>query len=687
MRDQPKDPRSLPTPDFRALFEAAPGLYLALSPDFTIVAVSDAYLRATMTRREEILGRGLFEIFPDNPNDPLATGTTNLRASLERVLVHRTADTMAVQKYDVRRPESEGGGFEERYWSPVNSPVFGPEGQITYIIHRVEDVTDFVRLKQQESAQFQISETLQDRAAQMEAEVYLRSQELAAAQAQLRTVEALRASQEHVQLMLESVKDYAIFSVDVNGRIVSWSSGAEQLFGYAEAEILGQRVALLFTPEDQAAGVPEQELKTAAETGRALDERWHLRKDGRRFFASGIVTPIRNDELHGFTKVARDMTERKEMENALREADRRKDEFLAMLAHELRNPLAPLRNALHLLRHRADDGATVRRVQEMMERQVSHMARLVDDLLDVSRITRGKISLHVERLDLGRLLRTLVPDQQGVAERAGVKLSLDLPETPVWVRGDPTRLTQVMTNLVDNALKFTGPGGVVTVTLTANTPDETTTITVRDTGMGIEREILPRLFDAFTQADRSLDRSRGGLGLGLALVKGLVELHGGNVAVQSGGLGCGAAFTIQLPQEQELPAVSERVASFTPSGKSLRILIVEDNPDAAESLRMLLELFGYEVTLAYTGPEGVRAALQARPHVVVCDIGLPGMDGYAVAHVLRQHPETAKTRLIAVTGYGQEEDIRRAREAGFDDHLVKPVDPDHLLGRLDTPRN
>ena len=360
------------------------------------------------------------------------------------------------------------------------------------------------------------------------------------------------------------------------------------------------------------------------------------------------------------------------------EADRRKDEFIAILAHELRNPLAPIRNSLEILRLAGTDPRTVDRARAMMDRQVAHLSRMVDDLLDASRITLGKVPLRAERVDLAGVARHVVADRRAEAEAKAVALDARIPAA-VWANGDPTRLAQVLDNLVTNALKFTPPGGRVEVCLEAG--DGRVTMTVRDTGAGIGPDMLPRLFQTFAQADRTLDRSGGGLGLGLAIVKGLAELHGGTARAESAGLGRGATFTVTLPTRAEAPALSGPPPQTRPAPRRLRVLIVEDNQDAADSLRILLEVYGYQVTVAYTGPDGVKAAEEHRPAVVICDIGLPGMDGYRVARALRENPATAAARLIALTGYGQEEDRRRAREAGFDEHLTKPADP-AVLGAL-----
>ncbi|HYG62802.1 MAG TPA: ATP-binding protein, partial [Thermoanaerobaculia bacterium] len=374
--------------------------------------------------------------------------------------------------------------------------------------------------------------------------------------------------------------------------------------------------------------------------------------------------------------------ELQQAEEALKEADRRKDEFLAMLGHELRNPLAPIRNAVFVMRQLGSGVPEIERGRDMIDRQVSHLARLVDDLLDVSRISRGKILLRQEALDLVALARTAAEDHRSDLEAAGLHLSVRLPEGPVWVQGDPTRLSQVLGNLLHNAGKFTDAGGRVELEMVADPAAAFVGITLRDTGIGMEPRMVERLFQAFSQADHSLDRSRGGLGLGLALVKGLVDLHGGEVHAASDGLGRGSVFTLRLPRREAAePAGSRPEAAPAPPGLH-RILVIEDNVDAAESMQLLLELAGHQVTTAFDGPSGVSEAHRFQPSVVLCDIGLPGdMDGYAVARELRRDGLPASAKLIALTGYGQEEDQRRSREAGFDLHLTKPVDP-AALGKL-----
>jgi PAS domain S-box-containing protein len=493
---------------------------------------------------------------------------------------------------------------------------------------------------------------------------------------------ALSEDQEQYRLLVESARDFGIFTLDREGRVVTWNTGAERITGYPAEEIVGQNGRILFTPEDQARGEAERELEMARTQGRAEDERWHQRKDGSRFFASGVVVPLHDGGWRGYAKVMRDITPRKQLEQelqsraeALAAADRQKDEFLAMLAHELRNPLAPMRYAVELLKRGGLSGADALRHLNTLERQVNLQARMLEDLLNVSRISRGAISLRPETLDLGALLRGAVEDHRELLEAAGIALTLKVPDQAVWVSADPARLRQVVGNLLQNAGKFTDRGGDVWVRLAAH--QERAEVCVRDTGIGIPKDALPHIFKVFTQAERSLERSRGGLGLGLALVKGLVELHGGRVAAHSAGLGHGTEICFTLP----LAVTSARTGpeeTTTRTGQILSILVVEDNRDAAATLQELLQLQGHRVEVVHSGPEAVAQARTFRPAVILCDIGLPGMDGFRVAEALRSDPATASVCLIAISGYGQDEDQARARASGFDAHMTKPVNMEEL---------
>jgi signal transduction histidine kinase/CheY-like chemotaxis protein len=359
------------------------------------------------------------------------------------------------------------------------------------------------------------------------------------------------------------------------------------------------------------------------------------------------------------------------------ESDRRKDEFLAMLAHELRNPLAPMLTALQLMELRPDDAAVVERARVVLGRQVRHMTRLVDDLLDVSRITRGKIVLRTERVDLAALAARALDAARPLMEGRRLEVSAQVP-SGLFVNADPVRMEQVLLNLLNNAAKFTEPGGRVHVW--AEAVDGRVTIGVSDSGIGIAPELLPRIFDLFMQGERSLDRTQGGLGIGLTLVHRLVEMHGGIVGAASAGLGQGSEFVIELPLASEAGPETTVGESVAPSAAAAprRILVVDDNVDAARTLAEALAGWGHEVAVAHDGPAAVEKALRDRPDVVLLDIGLPGMDGYAVAEQLRSEPRLSDTVLVALSGYGQLGDRVRSQRAGFREHLVKPVDLEAL---------
>jgi signal transduction histidine kinase len=370
-----------------------------------------------------------------------------------------------------------------------------------------------------------------------------------------------------------------------------------------------------------------------------------------------------------------DITERKRQEEALREADRHKDEFLATLAHELRNPLAPIRNAVELLRRAGGDAAVTEQARGIMGRQLDQMVRLIDDLFDVTRISQGKVQLRKGRVELAAAVRNALESVQPLLQAKGHELAVTLPPEAVYLDADSTRLAQVLSNLLNNAAKYTEEGG--RIWLTAERQGNQVVVAVRDTGIGIAAEHVPRLFQMFSQVVPALERSQGGLGIGLSLVRGLVELHGGTVEARSGGIGKGSEFLVRLPVV-DVPAShgSQGPAADTKGagGRPRRILAVDDNRDAADSLALMLQMMGHETHTAYDGLEAVQAAATFRPELVLLDIGLPNMNGYDVARQIRQQPWGNGLALIALTGWGQEEDKRRAFEAGFDHHLTKPVE-------------
>lgn len=383
--------------------------------------------------------------------------------------------------------------------------------------------------------------------------------------------------------------------------------------------------------------------------------------------------------------LTRELEERRLVEEALRASEarladqsRRKDQFLAVLSHEIRGPLAPIQNALHVLK-RSPVGPLAEEARAILERQVTQMARITDDLFDLSRISGGTILLRKERLDLTELVRRCLEDYRATLESAGLRLEPHLPDRQLWLLGDSTRLSQVFANILQNAAKFTEAGGTVVVSLSESAEGKTASVSIRDTGVGMSKEKLGRVFEAFRPGARSYDQAAGGLGIGMPLAKGLTELHGGRILASSDGDGHGSEFSIELPLERE-PSPRENPASAVPGQmKSYRVLVIEDNFDAAESLEMLLCLMGHEVEKAYDGPVGIEIARRYRPEVVICDIGLPGpMDGHAVVQILRREFPRGTTFMIALTGYGQHEDQRRSYQAGFDFHMTKPADPTQL---------
>ena len=489
--------------------------------------------------------------------------------------------------------------------------------------------------------------------------------------------EARRAmkTRRYLAAIVESSDD-AIISQTLEGTIASWNRGAQRLYGYTADEVVGQPLAIL-APADLPDELPG--LLDRVRSGEHIEhlETQRIRKDGSCVEVSLTISPVRDPEgtVIGVSKIARDITARKE-------EDRRKTEFLALLAHELRNPLAPLRNGLQVLRLAQGDAEMTEQARNLMERQLEHMVRLIDDLLDVSRISRGKLQLRKERTTLAEAVEyalevcgLMVKDHQ---------LTLELPEEPVYIDADKTRLAQAVCNLISNAAKYTDPGGRIWVTAERQGSDAV--ISVKDTGVGIPADMLPRVFDMFVQVDRSLEKSQGGLGVGLAIVKRLVEMHGGTVEGRSEGYGQGSEFVIRLPIVTTIPAVpppsTSGPANRPPARR--RILVVDDNVDAASSLAMMLRIMGNEVRTAHDGEAGVATASEFRPDVVLLDIGMPKLNGYDAARHIREQPWGRSITLLALTGWGQEEDRRQSEAAGFDFHMVKPVEPAALLKLLDS---
>jgi two-component system CheB/CheR fusion protein len=463
--------------------------------------------------------------------------------------------------------------------------------------------------------------------------------------------------------------------VTPDGRFVEVNQRLADILGRPLDGLVGVRLDAVICGDDWSTLGQAIEDLSAARRAEFLADVRCVRPDGATVWTYVALAPLPGDDggPEGLVAVVEDIHERRLAEDALKIADRQKDDFLALLSHELRNPLAPIRTAVHLLRLRHAPEDDSQRLHAIIERQVSHLVHLVDDLLDVSRALRGRIELRPEPVDLSDVIAAAVETTRPLIDARHQGLEIRLPAEPVRAYGDRVRLTQVIGNLLHNAVKFTGRAGVITVTLDRH--GDEARIAVRDTGEGIDADVMPTIFEPFVQADRSLERSQGGLGIGLTLVRRIVDLHGGRVLATSAGRGQGAQFTVVLATISEPVAAS--AAAGPPAGKlpsGLRVLVVDDNVDAADSLAALLRLGGQEVSVSYDGQTALEQAAAERPDVVLLDIGLPGMNGYEVAAALRRQLGNGPL-IVAVTGYGQDADARRAAEAGFDHHLVKPVSP------------
>jgi PAS domain S-box-containing protein len=464
-----------------------------------------------------------------------------------------------------------------------------------------------------------------------------------------------------------------------------WSPEIEALYGLPPGGFEGgyEGWAKLVHPDDLPKA--EEDVRRALQTGQYFTEFRVIWPDGSVHWLETRASVFNDshDKPVRIMGVNMDVTERKRQEEALREADRRKDEFLATLAHELRNPLAPLRTGLQVLRL-SNERATQERAREMMERQLGQLVRLVDDLLDVSRISRNKLELRKARLPLAAVLENAVETARPLIDEKGHTLTVTLPPEPVYLDADLTRLAQVFWNLLNNSAKYTDPGG--RIELSAERHGSEVVVTVRDTGVGIPSEALPNLFTLFSQVERSLERAQGGLGIGLALVKGLVEMHGGSVAAHSAGAGQGSQFVIRLPLAADQgPDGKPRTEEHQPGSGRRRVLVVDDNRDAAASLAMMLSLAGHDTRTAQDGLEAVELAEAFRPDVMLLDIGMPKLNGYDACRRIREQPWGKGIVMVAVTGWGQEDDRCRSQDAGFDQHMVKPVDPaalEKLLAEL-----
>ncbi|QJR12929.1 Sensor histidine kinase RcsC [Usitatibacter rugosus] len=758
--------------DFERIFAHLPGLIAVLAPDarFTILAASDAYLAGTRRTRESLVGRGIFEAFQAAGAPQLATMET-LRTSLASVLSTRGPDRMPIQRYDLPLPT---GGTDEHYWSVENTPVLSESGEIAWILHRTEDVTEHAKAARahQDAKALRATEILEsipegffaldhdwrftyvNRGAELilgqsrgELEgtvlwesfpglngsifepVYRQAMEQRVPQQitnfypdhqrwyevhvypvslgvaiYFRNInDRMESESERERMSVEAARQKLVYETalsntpdlvfvfDLEHRFMYANQALLRMWGKNREESLGRTCLELGYPPWQAE-MHDREIDQVVATRQPIrGEVPFTGTDGRRVY-DYIFAPVFGPlgDVVAVAGTARDTTERQQIEQAmrlqaeqLREADQAKDEFLATLSHELRNPLAPLRNSVAIMRMTGGDDDKLSPVREMMERQVNHLVRLVDDLLEVSRISRGTFTLRRERVDLKTIVRNAVESSQPLMQAARHVLTVSLPEESLWVDGDPVRLAQILTNLLDNAAKYTDDGGRIALELRRGEGPEAL-VTIADNGSGIAPEALPRMFNMFSRGDRTSGRGQGGLGIGLALARRLSEMHEGKLEARSEGVGKGSEFTLRLPLIQTEAAAASSVQANPSAVQRRRILVVDDNRDAGDSLAMILDAMGSEVRIARDGPEAIAAFRAYEPSLVFLDIGMPRMDGYEVARTLRSLFPKHDATIVALTGWGQDKDRALARDAGFDFHLVKPAEIDALKALLES---
>jgi PAS domain S-box-containing protein len=500
------------------------------------------------------------------------------------------------------------------------------------------------------------------------------------------------------QSIVQSINDPAVVLLNAEGRITFWNAGAERLWGYRDTEVIDQPFALLFTVDAVDRNCPQLELKTARREGRAEHAHWHVHKGGGHFWGSGVTTPVQDRELLGYLCIIRDLTEQKLGQEKslgheaiqrdriaeLEAANQQRDKFLATISHEIRNPLAPILTALQVMQqHAAEENTIQQQTRGVIERQIRQLAHLVDDLLETSRFQAGKLQIRREPTDLRAVLERAAESAWPFIHDRGHELKLSIGREPIWLHGDPTRLEQVFLNLLHNAAKFTDCGGQIS--LTVRLSKDQVVVTVSDNGIGIPADMLQEIFKMFTQVDHSQQQSQEGLGIGLSLVKQLTEMHDGSISVRSDGPNLGSEFSVHLPISTERKSQNAIVdRDHINASGGLRILLADDNRDAAFTLSIILKGSGNEVRTASNGIEALELAETFQPDVVLMDIGMPKLNGYQTAQRMRQQPWGRSALLVAVTGWGQEEDKRRTEAAGFDHHLIKPIELSELRRLLAT---
>jgi PAS domain S-box-containing protein len=667
-------------PDYESLFRASPYPSLVLDTTLTILDANHAYLKVVDRTAQELLGRSHFDAFPDNPTDPSSTtNSKQVKSSMECAIASGKPDITPVLRYAIPVGGSDNAEFVDRYWNAVHTPVFGDNGKVAVVVHNPIDVTSlyiFNRNPKENSEGSYVDDEPNANA-------------LSRAQLHEAMTRVLKDERSHLRNLFNQSPGFVAVTMGPTHVFEMVNNAYEKLVG--RCELLGKS-ALEAIPE-----LFDQRLKAGLDSAYETGKPWvghgikvdiRSKDDGHmsEHYIDLLCQPFYSpdNKVIGVFAQGHDVTDAYKASIALLDADRRKDEFLAMLAHELRNPLAPIGAAADLLQLVKLDEDGVKKTSAVIGRQVKHMTGLIDDMLDVSRVTRGLIELENDVVDIHQVVSEAVEQVSPLIRSRGHELTLRLASQTALVQGDKKRLVQVLANILNNAAKYTAEGGHLV--LCTSVEDQQVVIEVTDDGIGMTSQTVTHAFDLFAQAERSSDRSSGGLGLGLALVKSLVGLHSGDVTCKSKGLGQGSTFSIYLrqlgkPEQVALSTGSENVTPPVPAA-SLKILVVDDNIDAAEMLKLLLEAMGHEVLVEYGALRALEQAKRYTPQVCLIDIGLPEIDGNEVARRLRKQSENATAVLVAITGYGQDSDRVSALAAGFDHHLVKPVDTSALTSLL-----
>lgn len=634
----------LPDKIFHSSFDRSPiGQYLlAPTENLEILAVNEAFLSSVSRTRAEVEGRPLFSVFPNDPNDYGDTGAQDLARSIAMAIETGQSQKMVAQRYPIEMHADGRSWFEDMYWSATNTPIYDEEGSLICISHTTIDVTD-----------------------------------------QVQSALSLRESEGRLNAYVSATSE-VLYRMSPDWRYMHELDGRNFLkttAGWAE-----YRIEQYVHPEDLA--LARHKIQEAIHRKSVFElEHRVLRQDDSPGWTFSRAVPLldASGNIREWIGSASDITQRKLAEERLKEGERRKDEFLAMLAHELRNPLAPISSAAELLRIAPLDKDRVRQTSEVIIRQIRHMSSLVDDLMDVSRVSRGLVKLESIPIDIRQIVGEAIEQVTPLIQGRQHHLRVDLAPRTTVVNGDRKRLVQVIANLLNNAAKYTPKGGEIEIRAEAH--GNNVMVSVLDNGIGMQPDLVRRVFDLFSQAEVTSDRTSGGLGLGLPLVKNLIELHEGTVKCESDGPGKGSKFTVCIPRlnvPAEPRSVHEATRTLPAQQHSLRLLVVDDNVDGARTLAMLLDAAGHTTFVVHHPADALARAESEAFDVCLLDIGLPDLDGKELARRLRQMPGMAKSIMIAVTGYGQEQDREQTLEAGFALHLVKPLDAAQLFSFLGT---